>query len=550
VSNSLPYRSIKREEKPDREFEAAYEAERGRWLRRRFMWYLVIGLLMSLVFATFSSNDPEVDSMMRQFMLVTGAIHLLLIIWVWRSRARYATLVTLTIWFFIVGGLAGTVFNYLVFSKQSNKLESEFTRGFEEGFNRVNNATSQPAATTAPTTAPIAATTVPTTAPTTAPNTVVLGGTPMTVRIGGGVVNVNPTQLGQGVAFGVMWGMMIFGLVFSHLVACLLLPWTLRQSIRAALPIILFVFVLVIGDVIMREIHPAWALLPIVALPLGHVPGWFRCWWRYSKFSKAFRLRFESNQYRALRGELDGARQIHEEALPQPIRSGPVRIEYAYEPARAIGGDMLFLHREQPSDPNGAITLVLIDVTGHGIPAALALNRVLGELERRLGENPDATPTEIIIALNRYVHYTMSKNAMFVTALAARVDATGNRIDYVSAGHPPAFMRRADGSVVTFNGNAMLLGCCIDDDFVIDTDRIDFNPGDALLAYTDGANEAADYNGKQLTTAGVRDLFLRISLKTDHREAWPAEMLEGVVHHRGDLPQDDTLFVCVFRPLK
>src|SRR6185295_15808135 len=98
---------------------------------------------------------------------------------------------------------------------------------------------------------------------------------------------------------------------------------------------------------------------------------------------------------------------------------------YVYEPMRQIGGDLLFVfppsHQHQ-DDGVGALSLVVLDVTGHGIAAALTVNRIVGELERLFIDDPDAPPGKALAVLNRYVFSTLSKHDHYVTAICLRVD--------------------------------------------------------------------------------------------------------------------------------
>src|SRR5262249_4586108 len=147
----------------------------------------------------------------------------------------------------------------------------------------------------------------------------------------------------------------------------------------------------------------AAAVLPILAV----APGSAWCWWRDRRFRKNFRTTFESRSFRKLQHDLSDARRVHEALLPAARSHGPVRFHYIYEPMRQIGGDLLFVF--PPSHLHEAegvqsLSLVVLDVTGHGIAAALTVNRIVGELERLFIDDPDAPPGKALAALNRYVY--------------------------------------------------------------------------------------------------------------------------------------------------
>jgi sigma-B regulation protein RsbU (phosphoserine phosphatase) len=210
---------------------------------------------------------------------------------------------------------------------------------------------------------------------------------------------------------------------------------------------------------------------------------------------------------------------------------------------RQIGGDILYVH---PPDQSGAdrVSVVLIDVNGHGFGAALMANRVIGEVQRLFAEDPDAAPHQILAALNRYVRLTLARDSVFATALCLRADATAGTLEYANGGHPPAFLRRADGSVTRLDPETYLLGVHDGDDYCPDCRRCPFDPGDALLAYTDGATEARDPAGQMLTIAGLTHLFNQLDSPPDR---WPATLLNQVLTHRRAPAQDDTMMVSLYR---
>src|SRR5207253_7984992 len=138
----------------------------------------------------------------------------------------------------------------------------------------------------------------------------------------------------------------------------------------------------------------------------------------------------------------------HEALFPAPIAHGPLRFEYRYQPMLQIGGDYLY-SRFSPSTGGAApaFNLLLMDVTGHGIAAALTVNRLYGEVERLFAEDPHAGPGEVLSALNRYVHLTLATHSVYVTALCLRIDQHSGTLEYASGGHPPAFLCAVNGTI-------------------------------------------------------------------------------------------------------
>jgi sigma-B regulation protein RsbU (phosphoserine phosphatase) len=253
-------------------------------------------------------------------------------------------------------------------------------------------------------------------------------------------------------------------------------------------------------------------------------------------------------RYAEMRRELVDARRIHEALFPLPVEEGPVRFRYVYEPMRQLGGDYLFArfvpspHGEQP-----AFNLLVFDVTGHGIAAALTVNRLHGELERLFAEEPYSGPGEILGALNRYVHLTLAGHSVYVTALCCRIDPNRDVLEYASGGHPPAFVCTVDGRLEQLDSTALVLGAAAAGDFETEVHRQRFGPGDTLVAFTDGAMEARNGLGRHLGVVGLQRLLA--SLRVPKERECIRAILEAVSRHRAGAPEDDVLVVEVHRPV-
>ena len=342
-----------------------------------------------------------------------------------------------------------------------------------------------------------------------------------------------------------------FSVFFGHLIPCLFIPWTFRESLRPAAAL-LIVNSLIIGNDIAQG-HIAfwpWALGAVFPIA-GIVPGSAWCWWRERRFRKHFRTTFESKSFRKLQHELSDARRVHEALLPAPRTHGPVRLHYVYEPMRQIGGDLLFVFppsHQHEQDGVSALNLVVLDVTGHGIAAALTVNRIVGELERTFIENPDAPPGKVLSVLNRYVYSTLSKHDLYVTAICLRVDSERDTLEYASGGHPTAFLRRADGSIQVLESTAALLGILDESNYHPEPASMPFAPGDAVVAYTDGAAEARNHSDVQLGIRGVKDLLAKVAGDGRTPPDWPGEVMQRILAYRGAPPDDDTLIATLFRP--
>jgi len=199
------------------------------------------------------------------------------------------------------------------------------------------------------------------------------------------------------------------------------------------------------------------------------------------------------------------------------------------------------------------LSVVIVDVTGHGIPAALTVNRLHGEIDISFAENPDLSPGEMLCKLNKYVHLTLAKHSIYATAVCLRVDRARGIVEYASGGHPPAFIRGVDGSLQDLAPTTFVLGACAEGDFEAGQIQTEFTPGDSIVAYTDGAIEARSMEGRMLQIDGLRRILCSPAMPgMPHggQGQWAEKILTEVAAFRGGLPpEDDTLVIEIYRPL-
>lgn len=326
-----------------------------------------------------------------------------------------------------------------------------------------------------------------------------------------------------------------------HFLASVFVALTPKEGLRPLLPI--------------YAAFAAWVLLIsagtwtqrialLVFAPLIAVPGLAWSWWRYRSFAERFHTRALQKRYTEVSRELSDARRIHEALFPPPITRGPVRVTYHYEPMREIGGDFLFVRplAFPPSSPDGPVLVVLIDVTGHGIAAALAVNRLHAELETLCARGPLPEPAAVIRALNAFTEQVLAPGAMFATALAICVEpgptpATNGTVRWSSAGHPPAYLRTPAG-VEPLESTATMLGVLPPDLFDCDEGRRDLPEGSTIIAFTDGASESTDPRGQQLGLPALRRL-----IETAPSGPLADHLAHTITIRRAAQPTDDTLIV-------
>ncbi len=331
-------------------------------------------------------------------------------------------------------------------------------------------------------------------------------------------------------------------MLIAHTTGAIMLPWTPRQAMTIAG---IWALLSSISLLAIEDRGGVSAPASIFATLAVTVPGTMIAFFRSTRLRDRFTVRALEDRYARVREELTAARQIHEGAFPQPRVTGEVRFAYEYRPMSQIGGDYVFAAADDPSNPMSAVSVVLLDVTGHGIPAALTVNRLQGELARLVAEYPGMSAGALLEQLNRYVYLTLAEQSVFVTAVAVRADPVKGTADIANAGHPPVLVRRSSGELDSVGATATVLGAQEPDEYLSKPVTVRFAPGDSVIAFTDGVTEARSPEGAMFGGQGVRSVI--DAGRPDPSRRWPELIAEAVQKHHPGAPTDDTLIVEIYR---
>ncbi|MBW7907116.1 MAG: SpoIIE family protein phosphatase [Phycisphaerae bacterium] len=205
--------------------------------------------------------------------------------------------------------------------------------------------------------------------------------------------------------------------------------------------------------------------------------------------------------------ELKQARAIQQRLLPAaPLSLGLVRVEGYNEPSSAVSGDYYdFFDLE-----DGRVGLIIADVTGHGLPAALLMANLQSAV--RVALSSEVPLPELAERLNKLICRNTASH-VFITAILGTVDTRTGVVEYVSAGHPgPLLIERGRVQEPLADRNSLPLG--IEPDETYQTSRIEpARERRALMFYTDGVVEAADRDGAML---GVRPVINALAMLHTH----------------------------------
>ena len=195
----------------------------------------------------------------------------------------------------------------------------------------------------------------------------------------------------------------------------------------------------------------------------------------------------------AMEQEFQNARELQQVLVPEnlPALAG-FNLTSAYRPAQEVGGDFFQIIPVE----EGSTLIVLGDVSGKGLKAAMAVSMIVGAV-RTLVETT-SRPAEILAGLNRRLFGRLQGG--FATAVALRLDSDGTCI-IACAGHPAPYVNDQE---LTFPGT-LPLGVLPKAAF--EESRFQMSERDQLALYTDGLLEARSQNGDLYSFARLKTLF-------------------------------------------
>jgi phosphoserine phosphatase RsbU/P len=206
--------------------------------------------------------------------------------------------------------------------------------------------------------------------------------------------------------------------------------------------------------------------------------------------------------------EMRAATRIQSSILPRTSpEMGSFNLAVRYAPMRAVAGDFYDFLVFRP----GCFGIVVADVTGHGVPAALVASMVKVAVSAHMDVGGE--PGKVIAGLNS----TLCRQAQgqYATAVYVFLDQARRMGCYSAAGHPPLLLwQRATRTLLELNERGLLLGVRPSEEYA--QTEFTLEKGDRLLLYTDGLVEAENARGEPFGEARLGDFM------TTHQDV-PAE---------------------------
>ncbi|HYT93279.1 MAG TPA: SpoIIE family protein phosphatase [Gemmataceae bacterium] len=242
-----------------------------------------------------------------------------------------------------------------------------------------------------------------------------------------------------------------------------------------------------------------------------------------------------------LERDLKLAHQVQLSFLPKkPPQLAGYEFYAHYEPAQEVGGD----YYDFIPLPASRLAVMLGDVAGKGVPAALLMAKVSSDARFCMLTEPD--PAQAVYKLNEQMQEAGMLDR-FITLAAGLIDAAAHRVTFVNAGHlPPLVYRKATARVEEATSRDMAgfpLG--VADGIPYEAATVVLQPGDVVVIFTDGVTEAKNKQDAEFQMEGAYSALLA---GTPTAMAMGERLVAAVKQHAlGCKQHDDITVVCFGR---
>lgn len=259
----------------------------------------------------------------------------------------------------------------------------------------------------------------------------------------------------------------------------------------------------------------------------------------------------ESLEKARLADELETARLVQSTLLTPPeVETDSVRILSHYVPATECGGDYWDAHFD-----GRRVTVFIGDATGHGAPAAIVTavaKSCFATINTFAGDG--MTPDQMLSVMNQIIYFAC-RGKLLMTMCVAQLDVVTGELTVSNAGHEaPMCLRKSAESIVDikerrkkavetfFTAQGERLG--FEPTANYNSEKVQLEPGDIVLLYTDGISEAKDVDGKEYGERAVKKVFA--SRGNAVLEEIRDSLVAGVKNHTGDAMQEDDITFVLF----
>jgi len=201
-------------------------------------------------------------------------------------------------------------------------------------------------------------------------------------------------------------------------------------------------------------------------------------------------------------------------------------------PTKSVGGD----YYDCIPLSDGRYALIVADVAGKGIPAALLVSSLHAYLQAYLASA--ISLVELSRRLNKAICQS-SPDDKFITAFIAMLSPATGEVESVNLGHNTVYHLRSNGNVAELNDGGLALGM-LDIDFPYQTQRVTIEKGERLLLYSDGIPEAMGANDQLFESVLPLAEYLT-KHRPDRAEEFIADLVGEIKAFTADTPQSDDI---------
>jgi PAS domain S-box-containing protein len=244
-------------------------------------------------------------------------------------------------------------------------------------------------------------------------------------------------------------------------------------------------------------------------------------------------------RHREIEEDLLLAARVQQSLAPGNLVWGGVAVETFYQPVRTIGGDF-GLVAPRPDH----LSLMICDVSGHGIGSALVANRIYTETMSQIERGVALAP--MMQHLNRFVIGSLRSSVFYFTLVAARLDLGARVLEFAGAGHPPGMIVKPGEAPRLLESRSSVLGLLHD---AVDTEtamQIPVLSGERVILYTDGFTESFNGQDDMLGVEGLAEIVRETALLPLNEMT--QEIVNRVAAFRHGPPADDMSLVVVEIP--
>lgn len=248
------------------------------------------------------------------------------------------------------------------------------------------------------------------------------------------------------------------------------------------------------------------------------------------------RLHQNAEVQKEMRRDLELAHEVQHGFLPQsrPVIPGYVFYDY-YRPAQQVGGD----YYDYIILKDGRVAIIVADVVGHGVAAALLMAKVSAEARFALATEPDVA--QAMAKLNLAIEGLDLDR--FITLALAMIDPRGDQVTIINAGHMRPIIRRADNTIVEPGPEFSSVPVGVLKEVKYTPYETSLGPGDCVLMYTDGVNECCNRNQELFGVGRIKQILQ--SARPESVAELGATIVREVKRFIGNSDQtDDICIVC------